>query len=148
MLRLVGAALLSLAFLGAARTQPPVLTRFAINRGVDAVGVSATVVELTHTAVGERPTQYRVSHRADFSGASWIPYDDVPMLRDWNDASGPSCARSQDSHLVTLFFQVRTVTGADVRVVGGQRALVPTSVESNVMRDSICSLKDRTGESP
>jgi hypothetical protein len=124
-----------------AHSQPPVLIRFALNRGIDTTAATAVVVELTHTVVGERPTHYRVSNHADFSGSKWIPYVDAPTIAEWNDTAGPACDASHRSHLITLFLQVRVVTGADVRVVAGQRALVPTSIESNVMRDSICAIE-------
>ena len=125
--------------------QPPVLTHFAINRGADATADSAAFIELTHTAVGERPTHYRVSHRADFSGAAWIAYADVPTLKDWNETGGPPCDSSHRSHVITLFLQVRVVTGTEVRIVGGQRVLVPIAIESNVMRDSICAITTHPG---
>src|SRR5689334_4976209 len=108
-------------------SQPPVLIRFVINRGADTASASSAQVELSHSVVGERPTHYRVSPRADFSGASWLPYVDMLTVKEWNHATGPSCDASHRSHLVTLFLQVRVVTGADVRVIDGQRALVPTS---------------------
>src|SRR5437016_2775876 len=65
------------------RDKPPVLTAFTINGGADSVAVSAPFVTLVHTIVGARPTEYRVSHRADFAGALWVSYLLAPVVRDW-----------------------------------------------------------------
>src|SRR6185295_6499070 len=91
--------------------------------------------------VGARPTEYRVSPRADFAGAPWIPYADVPTLRGWYRTDGESCDPAHRSHPVTLFFQVRPTLGEEVRIVAGQRTLVPSRVESNVLRDTICGVE-------
>lgn len=117
----------------------PVLTSFTINKGADTVGASELTVLLAHIARGTRPTEYRVSHRADFAGASWLPYVDAPNMRDWFPASGSACDSSRASRLVTLFFQVRVTGGAEVRVAAGQRRVVSTAIESNVLRDDICA---------
>ena len=53
------------------KQQPPVLTAFSINAGVDSVSSANDAVVLTHTVVGTQPTEFRVSHRADFAGARW-----------------------------------------------------------------------------
>jgi hypothetical protein len=120
--------------------QPPVLTAFAINGGAAAVSMSEGSVMLDHITVGRRPTEYRVSHRADFAGAAWQPYTETPKLKDWLAASGRSCDASRPSRQVTLFFQVRVTTGAELRIVDDQRALVAARVESNVLSDVICAV--------
>lgn len=119
--------------------EPPVLTSFTINKAAHTVSTSELTVLLTHTARGTRPTEYRVSHRADFLGASWLPYVDVPNMRDWFHASGSACDSTRASRLVTLFFQVRVTGGTEVRVAAGQRRVVSTAIESNVLRDDICA---------
>lgn len=119
--------------------QPPVLTAFAINAGTEIVDASEPYVSLAHTAVGARPSDYRVSHRADFVGAQWLPYQETPTLQDWFKPSGDACDAGPASRRITLFFQVRATTGTEVRIIDGQRVLVPTRVESNVLRDSICA---------
>ena len=123
----------------AAKQQPPVLTAFSINAGADSVASSDVTIALAHTVVGARPTEYRVSHRADFAGAHWLPYSASLMIRDWYEASGTACAASHPSHRVTLYFQVRANVGEQLRIVDGQRQLVPASVESNVLRAAICA---------
>jgi len=122
-----------------AAEQPPVLTSFAINGGSDSVAISETAVALTHSIVGTRPSEYRVSHRADFAGARWEPYAASISMRDWYDGAGPACDASRPSHRVTLFLQVRATLGEEVRVVDGQRQLVPARVESNVLRATVCA---------
>ena len=122
-----------------AAEQPPVLTAFSINGGVDTVSTSDLLLTLTHTIVGTRPSEYRVSHRADFGGTRWEPYTPAISMRDWYDASGPPCDSTRPSHRVTLFFQVRATLGEEVRVVDGQRQLVPARVESNVLRAIVCA---------
>jgi hypothetical protein len=123
----------------AAKQQPPVLTAFSINAGADSVASSDPAIGLTHTVVGARPTEYRISHRADFAGAHWLPYSAPLTIRDWYDAFGPSCAASRPSHRVTFYVQVRANVGEEMRIVDGQRQLVPASVESNVLRATICA---------
>ena len=119
--------------------QPPVLTAFSINGGADSILTSEPTIALTHTIVGTRPSEYRVSHRADFAGARWEPYAGTISMRDWYDASGPSCDSGRPARRVTFFLQVRTTLGEEVRVVDGQRQLVPARVESNVLRASVCA---------
>jgi hypothetical protein len=123
--------------------QPPVLTAFSINAGGDTVSVSATAVALVHTSVGTRPSEYRVSHRADFLGARWEPYVETPVLRDWYDGSGEACDSARPSHRVTLYFQVRATVGEEMRIVDGQRQLQPARIESNVLKASICARSER-----
>ena len=123
--------------------QPPVLTAFSINGGSDTVAASSTAIALVHTTVGARPSEYRVSHHADFVGARWEPYSDTPILRDWYEASGDACDPTRLSHRVTLYLQVRATFGEEVRIVDGQRQLQPARVESNVLKASICARTDR-----
>lgn len=125
-----------------AKQQPPVLTAFSIDAGADSVSSSAASVTLTHTVVGARPSEYRVSHRADFAGAQWLPYAAPLSIRNWYDRSGEPCTMTQTSHgsrRVTLFLQVRAKVGEEVRIADGQRQLVPSNVESNVLRATICA---------
>ena len=119
--------------------QPPVLTAFSINGGMDTVSTSDLTIALTHTIVGTRPSEYRVSHRADFAGARWELYPGAISMRDWYDPSGPACDSTHTSHWVTFFLQVRATLGEEVRVVDGQRQLVPARVESNVLRRTVCA---------
>jgi hypothetical protein len=119
--------------------QPPVLTSFSINSGADTVSAIAPTVMLVHTVVGTPPSEYRVSRRADFVGAPWVSYVPTPAIRDWYDAAGEACGPRHDSHRVTLYLQVRANLGEEMRIVDGQRQLVPARVESNVLRASICA---------
>jgi len=134
------------------RQQPPVLTAFSIDGGADSVSSGEPTVTLTHTVVGARPSEYRVSHRPDFAGSQWMPYVTPLSVRNWNDGSGPACLPSPASHLsrrVTLFLQVRSKVGEALRIADGQRALVSSNVESNVLRATICARSaDATGASP
>src|SRR6266704_2713852 len=84
------------------RQQPPVITAFTINAGADSVSAADAAVSLTHTVVGARPSEYRVSHRADFAGARWIPYTAALVIRDWYDPSGEACHGTRAAHRVTL----------------------------------------------
>ena len=127
---------------GRPTAQPPVLTHFVVNAGADTVSSGSATVSLDHTVVVTRPTEYRVSHRADFSGAAWVPYATVATLRDWYDASGPACDPKRPSHRVTFYLQVRASVGEEVRIVDGQRQLVPARVESNVLRATICAREE------
>ena len=123
--------------------QPPVLTAFSINAGADTVSAAAPTVSLMHTVVGTTPNEYRVSRRADFAGAPWRPYAPTPAIRDWYDATGEPCGgvggARRESHQVTLYLQVRANVGEEVRIIDGQRQLVPARVESNVLRATICA---------
>lgn len=128
------------------------LTLFAINGGVDTVSASEASLVLTHRTVGTRPSEYRVSVRADFAGAPWVAYVDAPTLPNWYRADGEACGASRTSRRVTFFFQVRATIGEEVRIADGQRQLVPSRVESNVLRDDICAhertpapMRDTTG---
>lgn len=125
--------------------QPPVLTAFAIDSGAERTAATDEAVVLSHRVVGARPSEYRVSVRADFTGAQWLPYADAPTLRGWYRADGETCDPTRRSHRVTLFFQVRSTVGEEVRIVAGQRTLVPSRVESNVLRDSICAVEALSG---
>lgn len=125
--------------------QPPVLTAFSINGGVDTVSATALTVTLVHTVVGTLPTEYRVSRRADFAGARWLAYAPTLQISDWYDATGEACGpgrgggAGRGSHRVTLYMQVRANVGEEVRIIDGQRQLVPARVESNVLRATICA---------
>jgi hypothetical protein len=121
--------------------QPPVLTVFSINATAESVPASAPSVSLSHTVVGAAPSEYRVSHRADFLGARWIPYAVPLTVRDWYDSSGSPCDGFRSSHRVTLYLQVRARVGEQIRIVEGQRQLVPANVESNVLRATICAYR-------
>jgi hypothetical protein len=138
---LIAAVLVGPRCVSAQRTpdQPPVLTAFSINAGADSVSMTETSVSLAHTIVGTRPSQYRVSHRADFAGARWEPYSPTLSLRDWYDPAGPPCNSDRATHRVTLYLQVRATLGEELRVVDGQRQLMPARVESNVLRASVCA---------
>jgi hypothetical protein len=123
----------------AGATQPPVVTSFSINGGADSVSASAPVVTLGYAVVGTQPSEYRVAHRADFEGVRWLPYTSTLQLRDWYDRTGDACDTSRSSHRVTLYFQVRSTIGEELRIVDGQRRLMPAHVESNVVRATICA---------
>ena len=124
--------------------QPPVLTAFSINAGADTVSAAAPTLALTHTVVGTHPTDYRVSHRADFADARWLPYAPALVLREWDDTAGEPCRGPGAAHRVTLYLQVRASVGEEVRIVDGQRQLVPARVESNVLRATICVRAEKT----
>ncbi|MGH7622718.1 MAG: hypothetical protein ACREMU_10300, partial [Gemmatimonadaceae bacterium] len=121
------------------REQPPVLTTFTINGGAASAVARDTAIALSHTVVGARPTEYRASRRADFVGAPWLPYVATPTVRDWYDASGEPCDAARPSHRVTYFLQVRAALGEELKTADGQRRMVPSHVESNVLRASICA---------
>lgn len=135
-----------------ARQHPPVLTAFSINAGAESVPSTDPSVTLTHAVVGERPSEYRVSHRADFAGAQWMPYTTPLSIRNWYDRSAAACTMSQApalSRRVTLFLQVRAKVGETLRIADGQRQLVPSNVESNVLRATICATAtDVNGAAP
>jgi len=118
---------------------PPVLTAFGINDGADTISASAPTVSLVHKVVGTPPSEYRVSRRADFIGAPWLSYSPTLAIRDWYDATGEACGGVRRSHRVTLYFQVRANVGEEVRIIDGQRQLVPARVESNVLRATVCA---------
>ncbi|MBL0169920.1 MAG: hypothetical protein IPP90_04175 [Gemmatimonadaceae bacterium] len=121
---------------GAVR-QPPVLTVFALNDGAATSSPDATIV-LSHTVVGTVPTSYRVSSRADFAGAAWLPYTRRPELVNVAGLSTLGCDVPGSVRRLRLFLQVRSTLGDEVRIVNGQRSLTPVVAESNVLADSIC----------
>lgn len=133
-----------------AKQQPPVLTAFTINGGADTVSSSDALLTLTHTLVGAPPSEYRVSHRADFAGAPWTQYATPLSIRNWYDESGTSCTTSTShvSHRVTLYLQVRAKVGDELRIVDGQRQLVPSNIESNVLRATICANSGKASGGP
>lgn len=112
------------------------ITTFALDYGAT-IAVNARVL-LAHTVVGATPTDYRVSARGDFAGASWHAYERRPMLQGWESLTTRGCEVAGTTRKLTLYFQVRATLGDSVRVEGGQRLLAPISVESNVLADSIC----------
>lgn len=120
-------------------TRPPVITAFHINGGADRVRAETPSLTLNHDRIGLAPSEYRVSHRADFGGASWMPYDSLPALSRWFRADAPRCNGEPGTWSIILYLQVRAVAGSEFKVVGGQRTAVPRMVESNVARDSICA---------
>lgn len=129
-------------FLFAAPTQrssmrPPVLTVFAIDDGAD-FALAGVPMVLTHTVVGASPSHYRVSARADFARATWLPYIGRLTVDPDASATTTSCGAAGTSRRLQLFLQVRSTLGTDVRVVNGHRVLVPATVESNVLTDTIC----------
>lgn len=134
----VGCCLLLLARVSAAQhvAQPPVLIGFAISDSA-VTAAPGQPLQLSHRSVGARPTHYRVSQRANFSGAPWLSYEPQPL---WHGApsAGSPCPGHQAGTLLRLYLQVRVVLGQEVRIVDGQRTLVPTAADSNVLTDDIC----------
>lgn len=123
--------------LGAQSTaQPPVLLAFSLGDSVHRAHAGQSL-PLHHRVVGTAPSHYRVSTRADFAGAPWLPY--TPPLRwDARPVGALPCPARTNGSLVRVHLQVRAVLGQDVRVIDGQRSLVPVTVESNVLADSTC----------
>lgn len=118
--------------------QPPVVVSLAVvDSGGD--GAANRTVWLQHRVVGVRPTQLRVSRRADFSDAAWSPYDPNPRYRA-SLAELPSCAAAGTVAL-RLFFQVRAELGQRAEVREGQRVLRPVTVESNVVTAEVCLMR-------
>jgi hypothetical protein len=117
---------------------PPVLTVFAIEGAATSVSPDRDALYLTHTVVGLRPSEYRVSARADFAGASWLPYLEPLRAKPWLHHAIPGCDSSSAERVLHLFLQVRVSLGNGVRVVDGQRVVTAVHAESNVMTDSIC----------
>ncbi len=117
--------------------QPPVITAFALDDGA-AIALGQELVVLTHTVVGATPSAYRVSARADFVRAVWHSYLARPTLAGWESLTIRGCEIEGTKEKLVLFFQVRASLGDEVRIVNGQRTLVPVMVESNVLSDSIC----------
>ena len=120
-----------------AAQRPPVLTTFALNDGAASTPANTPVV-LAHTVVGARPSDYRVSPRADFAGAPWLAYASRPMLGNIDILSSAGCDIAGTTRRLRLYLQVRAVLGDEVRIVNGQRTLQPVVAESNVLADSIC----------
>ena len=123
--------------LGAQATaQPPVLLAFSLGDSAGRTPLGQALA-LHHRVVGTPPSHYRVSPRADFAGAPWLPY--ASQLRwDAKPLGHLPCAERTSGSLVRVHLQVRAILGQDVRVVDGQRSLVPVTVESNVLVDSTC----------
>jgi hypothetical protein len=124
----------------AAPPQPPVLTAFSINGGADTVSAAAPTVTLVHTVVGTAPTGVPLSAVArTLSGRPGFPMRRHRPFGDWYDATGEPCGPQRESHRVTLYLQVRATVGEEMRIIDGQRQLVPARVESNVLRATICA---------
>ena len=138
MYRAVGFCLLLLARVSAAQRvlQPPVLIAFAISDSA-VTAAAGQPLQLSHRSVGARPTHYRVSQRADFSGAPWLSYE-PQLLWQGAPAAGSPCSGRQGGMRLRLYLQVRVVLGQEVRIVDGQRTLVPMAADSNVLTDDIC----------
>ena len=117
--------------------QPPVLTSFALNEGGTAA-VASMPLRISHTVVGTAPSAFRISTRADFVGATWLPYLRQPEVQPSTFPSAPGCDAHGSARRLRLFLQVRSSLGDEVRIVNGQRTLAPVMAESNVMVDSIC----------
>jgi hypothetical protein len=131
-------------------TQPPVLTSLAINDTATTVARSAVALELTHAVAGSRPTEYRISARADMANALWLPYVTPLQLRGWQSlldrgvsASASACDGRRAGQRLQLFLQLRSALGGSVHIVNGQRVLLPQQVESNIVSDAICVVNDR-----
>lgn len=122
--------------------QPPVLTAFHLNDGARTAATNDPLVA-THRVSGPVPTDFRVSPRADFAGAPWQPYVPRPRLEGWAAHATTGCDAGPGSRRLRVFLQVRTALGDEVRIVNGQRVLMPTSAESNVLVDSICLVGTR-----
>jgi hypothetical protein len=125
--------------------QPSVLTGLAINGTAATVSRNQERLDLTHVVAGTRPTEYRISARADMANALWMPYSPPLHLRGWQsllDRNAAACDRYTAGRRLELFLQVRTELGSSVRIVNGQRVLRPQKVESNIVSDSICVVPD------
>lgn len=116
--------------------QPPVLLSLSLGDTASRVHPGQSLV-LHHRVVGTAPSHYRVSTRADFAGAVWLPYS-VPLRWEARAGTSTPCPDRVPGALARVHLQVRAVLGQDVRVVDGQRSLVPVTVESNVLVDSTC----------
>jgi hypothetical protein len=135
--RRLAAAPLLLLLADTWQRQPPVLTAFQLNDGAPAAKATEVLVA-AHQAVGAAPSEYRISPRADFAGAPWLPYVPRPRLEGWDRHATPGCEAPPGSRRLRVYLQVRSHVGDEVRIVNGQRVLVPSMVESNVLLDSIC----------
>jgi hypothetical protein len=120
--------------------QPPVLLslQLGVRERADGEPSAPVVVTLTHRLVGSFPAHYRVSPRPDLLGATWLPYAALPMWAGALVPGTPCQGRLGAGTLLRLYFQVRAVLGQDIRVIQGQRVLVPTTSESNVLSGELC----------
>jgi hypothetical protein len=116
-----------------------VLIEFTLNGG-DSTMTAGSLVVLTHRVVGTAPTHYRVAERADFQGVSWATYE-TPLR--WAGSPTSGACENRTGIRLTLFLQVRVMLGEEVRIVQGRRTMVPVTVESNVLADSICVVQPR-----
>lgn len=136
-------ALAQQASLAATRAQPPVLTHFAINDTATITSGSTMTLDLVHTLAGAPPSEFRVSARADFENALWLPYSKPLRLTGWQSLIGrdAACDGRRAGQRLQLYLQVRADLGGEVQIVNGQRELVPRKVESNVVSDAICVVR-------
>jgi hypothetical protein len=125
--------------------QPPVIVSFAINDTATTVSGAAAAITLVHATAGARPVEYRVSARADFANALWLPYATPLRLTGWQGLvqHGAKCDGGADGQRLLLFLQVRADMGGTVHIVNGQRVMVPQKIESNVVSDAICVVPAR-----
>jgi hypothetical protein len=128
---------------GVGRAQPPVLTRFAINDTATVTTAQVVALELAHALAGSPPTEFRVSARADFANALWMPYTTPLRLTGWQSlmTRDAPCDGRRPGQRLQLYLQVRADLGGEVQIVNGQRELVPRKVESNVVSDAICVVR-------
>lgn len=127
-------------------TQPPVLTSLVINDTATTVSRDARILDLKHVVAGARPSEYRISARADMANSLWMPYATPLQLGAWQsliDRSASACDGKRAGQRLQLYFQVRTELGGTVHIVSGQRVIVPQKVESNIVSDAICVVSDR-----
>ncbi len=121
------------------RQQPPVLTRLRLNGNAATVAADGTPLLLEHGIAGAAPTEYRVSARADMADARWASYAVPLQLRGWHAlVSRAPCDGAQAGERLLLFLQVRAEMGGAMRIVNGQRVLMPQRIESNIVSDAIC----------
>ena len=126
--------------------QPPVLTSLAINDTATTASRGARMLDLKHVVAGARPSEYRISARADMANSLWMPYATPLQLRAWQsliDRSASACDGKRAGQRLQLYFQVRTELGGTVHIVSGQRVIVPQKIESNIVSDAICVVSDR-----
>lgn len=119
------------------------LTRLRINGNAATAMRDESPLRLEHGMAGALPIEYRVSARADMADAQWAPYAAPLQLRNWHAlVSRTPCDGAQAGERLLLFLQVRAEMGGDVRIVNGQRVLVPQRIESNIVSDAICVISD------
>jgi hypothetical protein len=130
---------------GSFGTQPPVLTSLAINDMATTVSRAAQRLDLRHVVAGARPSEYRISARADMANALWMPYVTPLQLGSWQSLIGRGvsvCDGRRSGYRLQLYLQVRTQLGGTVHIVKSQRVIVPQQIESNIVSDAICVVDD------